>query len=139
MRHVGDVHPEPEVAVRQPFDGDRIVEVARVLAVDGDRLNAAEVGAPLDVAIGDGAAQPHRFGDRLGECVSGMPCLRMMISVSTPGASMSPSTSATRPMAPRVASASGQLDDHHLAWIRAALLAGGITRSISTRRSNGAT
>ena len=33
---VGDVDAEPVVAVRQLLDGDRVVEIARVLAVDGD-------------------------------------------------------------------------------------------------------
>ena len=37
VRDVGDVHAEPEVAVRQPIDGNGIVEIARVLAVDGHR------------------------------------------------------------------------------------------------------
>ena len=37
VRDVGDVHAEPEVAVRQLLDRDRIVEVARVLAVDRHR------------------------------------------------------------------------------------------------------
>ena len=92
------------MAVRQPLDRDRVVEVARVLAVDGDDRTAAEVGAAADV----GGARPRASRARAsatasGECASGMPCLRRMISVSTPGSSMSPSTSTTRPtaLAPR--------------------------------------
>ena len=65
VRHVGDVHAEPVVAVRQPLDGDRIVEVARVLAVDRDRRHLAEIGAPADVPLLDGAADPAGLFDGL--------------------------------------------------------------------------
>ena len=66
VRDVRDVHAEPEVAVRQPLDRDRIVEIARVLAVDRHRGHAAEVGAPADVLFRDGGSQPDRLGDRVG-------------------------------------------------------------------------
>ena len=50
VRDVGDVHAEPVVAVRQPLDRDRVVEVARVLAVDRHGRDVPEVGAAADVA-----------------------------------------------------------------------------------------
>ena len=66
VRHVRDVHAQPEVAVRQLLDCDRIVEVAGVLAVDRHRRDAAEIGPPADVALRDGRAEPDRFRDGLG-------------------------------------------------------------------------
>ncbi len=57
--------PEPVVAVRQPLDGDGVVEVAGVLAVDGDRHQRPEVGSAGEVALADLAAEPARFLDRL--------------------------------------------------------------------------
>ena len=36
MRHVGDVNAKPEMTVRQLFERDRVVEIARVLTVDRD-------------------------------------------------------------------------------------------------------
>ena len=68
VRDVGDVHAQPVVAVLQPLDRDRIVEVARVLAVDRDDRAIAEVGAAGDVLLLDGAADALRFGDRLRGC-----------------------------------------------------------------------
>ena len=44
MGHVGDVHAEPVVAVLEPVQRDRVVEVAGVLAVDGHRHLRAEIG-----------------------------------------------------------------------------------------------
>jgi hypothetical protein len=97
------VDAEPEVAVGQLLDRDRIVEVAAVLAVDGDRRRIAEIGAArMSFSATD---VPSRTASAIAsaEWVSEMPYLRMMISVSTPGALMSPSTSVTWPMAPRLA------------------------------------
>ena len=65
VRHVRDVDAQPVVPVRQLLDRDRVVEIARVLAVDRDGLPRAEVGAPLDVALADRAAEPSRLRDRL--------------------------------------------------------------------------
>ena len=65
VRHVGDVHAEQIVPVRQLLKRDRIVEVARVLAVDRHRLAMAEVSAPADVAWPDLAAETPRLRDRL--------------------------------------------------------------------------
>ena len=104
VRDIRDVHAQPEVAVRQLLDRDRVVEIARVLAIDGDRDDGCEsrfgheCRDPTPTRRGAPLRSPLRRSARR-ECRS----LRMMISVSTPGASMSPSTSATRPMAPRVA------------------------------------
>ena len=64
MRDVGNVHAEPVVAVRQPADGDGIVEVARVLAVDGHGGQIAKVGAAADIPLRDRAAEADRLGDR---------------------------------------------------------------------------
>ena len=36
MGHIGDVHLQFEVAVFEMADGDRIIEIARRFAVDGD-------------------------------------------------------------------------------------------------------
>ncbi len=49
VRHIRDVHAEPVVPVRQLLDRDRIVKVARVLAVDGDRRHVTEIRAAADV------------------------------------------------------------------------------------------
>ena len=65
MGDVGDVHAEPVVAVRQPLDRDRVVEIARVLAVDGDGRQRPEIGPAADVLLLDRAAQPRRLLDRL--------------------------------------------------------------------------
>ena len=46
---VGDVDAQPVVAVRQHLEADRVVEIARVLAVDGDRHGRTEIRAPDDV------------------------------------------------------------------------------------------
>ena len=62
MRDVGDVHAEPVVAVRQLLDADRVVEIARVLAVDGHRDGLTEIGAPVDV-LGAHRPEAERFLD----------------------------------------------------------------------------
>ncbi len=112
VRHVRDVHPEPEVPVRERLDRDRIVEVARVLAVDGDDVEAPEVGAPVQVVLAGvhGALAPPpepvsraRLGDRRLAVRVRQAVLADDDLVSTPGASRLPSTSTTRPIGPRVA------------------------------------
>jgi hypothetical protein len=60
MRHVGDVHAEPVMPIRQLLDADRIVEVARMLAIDGDRDRLPEIGAPVDV-LGADRSECERF------------------------------------------------------------------------------
>ena len=65
VRDVGDVHSQPHMAVLQPLDRDRVVEIPRVLAVDGDGLCAPEVGAPADVALVHGGADAPRLLDGL--------------------------------------------------------------------------
>ena len=47
VRHVGDVDAQPVVTVRQPLDRNRVVEIARVLAVDGDDDAISKISAPL--------------------------------------------------------------------------------------------
>ena len=61
MRDVGDVDLELEVAVRHAADGDRIVEVARGFAVDGDDGQRAEVAAMAQLAGGDHRVEVLRF------------------------------------------------------------------------------
>ena len=58
--HVRDMDTQPVVAVRQPLQRDRIVEIAGVLAVYRDREQFAEVGARPYVAL------VHLPADRLG-------------------------------------------------------------------------
>ena len=65
VRHVGDVHAEAEAAVLQPLQRDRVVEVARVLAVDRDGELRAEIGPAADVAISHLGAEPLRLVHRL--------------------------------------------------------------------------
>ena len=50
------------MAVRQALDGDGVVEVAGVLAVDGHRRDGAEVGAALDVLGLDHRSEAGRLG-----------------------------------------------------------------------------
>ena len=57
--------PEPVVAVLQPLERDRVVEVAGVLAVDGDRDVRPEIGPALQVPLLDRSAQSPRFLDRV--------------------------------------------------------------------------
>ncbi len=64
-RDVRDMHAEPEVPVRQPIDRDRVVEIARVFAVDGDRRPVAEVGPAPAVALAHAGAQPAGLGNRV--------------------------------------------------------------------------
>ena len=63
---VGDVHAEPVVAVGQLLDRDRVVEVAGVLAVDGDDLPAAEIAAAGDLARRHGMVAAAGLGDGVG-------------------------------------------------------------------------
>ena len=64
MRHVGDVDAKPEVPARQLVDRDGIVEVARVLTVDGNGRRVAEIGAAPNVAVGDRRPETDRLGNR---------------------------------------------------------------------------
>ena len=69
--HVGNVHAEPIVAVGQPLDRDRIIKVARVLAVDGHDRAVAEVGAAGHVLLAHGAADASGLGHRVGTVLVG--------------------------------------------------------------------
>ncbi len=64
VRHVGDVDAEPVIAVRQLLNRDRVVEIARVLAVDRNGPDLAEVRAPLEVLLRDRAAEALGLLDR---------------------------------------------------------------------------
>ena len=116
VRDVGDVHAEPVVAVRQPLDGDGVVEVARVLAVDRHRRDRLRKSVrPRMSRSLTAVPEPTRLLDGLSVRV-GMLNLRMMISVSTPGSLIGPSTSTTR--SHRTAARrrpARDLDDDHLA------------------------
>ena len=65
---------EPEAAVRLARGADRVVEVPRVLAVDGDEGDLPDVAAALLVALEDLVAPAadlalHRLGEHVGEPV----------------------------------------------------------------------
>ena len=49
MRHVRDRHPQPVGAAGRGFEADRVVEVARALAVDRDEGQVAQVLAVAQV------------------------------------------------------------------------------------------
>src|SRR5437763_235580 len=66
MRDVGDVDAQPIIAVRQLFDRDRIVEIARVLSVDRDRHETSEIGAVADIRLEYAGAETQRFANRSG-------------------------------------------------------------------------
>ena len=65
MGDVGNMDAEPEVAVRQPIEGDRVIEIAGMLAVDRDGRPRPEIGPTLEIALADLRAEPARLGDRL--------------------------------------------------------------------------
>ena len=58
--HVGDVDTHADIAVRHALDGQGIVEILRVIRVDGDRRNLAEVFAA------DAIGLLHRLAERVG-------------------------------------------------------------------------
>src|SRR5262245_13466964 len=53
------------MTVGHPLDGDCVVEVARMLAVNRYRRHGPKVSAPADVPILDGRTKPPSFFDRL--------------------------------------------------------------------------
>ena len=61
VRHVGDVDAEPVVAVRQRLERDRVVEIARMLAVDGDGRHVSKIGPAANVALGDRRGRGERL------------------------------------------------------------------------------
>ena len=63
VRHVGDVDPQPDMAVGQAFDRDRVVEIAGILAVDRDDDAIAKIGPALEIAFLDRRAEAARFLD----------------------------------------------------------------------------
>ncbi len=65
MGHVGDVHAEPVVAVLEPVQRDRVIEVAGVLAVDRHRYLGTEIGPVLEIALLDRRAEAAGFLDRV--------------------------------------------------------------------------
>ncbi len=61
VRDVGDRDPQARAAVRQPFDRDRVVEVARRLGIDRQEGDLAQVGAIG--ALGRQHLLRHALGD----------------------------------------------------------------------------
>ena len=59
MRDIGDRYNQPEAAA-VGFAPDRVVEIFRVFAIDGDQRQLTQIDAPRDVAIRD--LQRHRGG-----------------------------------------------------------------------------
>ena len=75
VRHVGDVHRQAVVPVRQPIDGHGIVEIAGVHPVDGHDGVPTEIGASGDVVrLHHGVAGPG-LGDGVGRVFVGNPVL----------------------------------------------------------------
>ena len=72
------------MAVRQLLDADRVVEIARVLAVDRHRDGLAEIGAARRCPSALTGPKLCASSMAASPCASGMPNFRMMISVSTP-------------------------------------------------------
>ena len=125
VRDVGDVHAQPEMAVRQLLDRDRVVEVARVLAVDGDGDDVAEVGAPADVALGYRSALLDGFGDGLGRVRVGNAVLADDdFGVDAGRIDVAEHVGHAADRAARGRRPARELDDDHLAGRRAAFLPG---------------
>ena len=61
VRDVGDRDPQPRTAVRQRFDRDGVVEVARRLGIDGRERHVAQVGAVGAVGLA------HLLRDPVGD------------------------------------------------------------------------
>jgi hypothetical protein len=75
VRDVGDVDAEPVVPIRQSVQGDRVVEVARVLAVDRDGHQIPEIGPAADIPLAHFPAQALRLRNRLLAVLVGNPVL----------------------------------------------------------------
>src|SRR4029453_4129479 len=71
--HVGNMYPEPVIAVRQLLERDGIVEIACVFAVDGDRDERTEVGPSFYISLADLAAQTFGFRYRRLAMLIGYP------------------------------------------------------------------
>ena len=116
VRHVRDVHAKPVMAVRQPLDRDRVVEVARVLAVDRHRRDRTEVGPSAEVSFLDRPAKARGLLDRLvgvrvGDAVLANDDLRVDAGLVDPAEHFDHASDrpARRRRPPR------DLDEHHLA------------------------
>jgi hypothetical protein len=64
VRHVRDVDAEPVMPVREPLERDRVVEITRVLAVDGHGHERTEIGPAAQVAFADLGPEPRGLLDR---------------------------------------------------------------------------
>jgi hypothetical protein len=78
MGDVGDVDENLEVAVGQDAVGERVVEVLRVVRVDGQGENLAEILAPGDLAGGMSAAMSAASCSTFSGNEVGRSCLRMI-------------------------------------------------------------
>ena len=124
VRHVGDVHAQPVAPVRQPLDRDRVVEVAGMLPVDRHRRPAAEIGASLEVALADRAAETARLGHG-GRAVLVHDAVLAQDDLDVHAGRVDRSEHLGHPShrPPRRGRPAGDLDHHHLARRRAARLA----------------
>ncbi len=124
MGHIRDVHSQPEVAVRQPLDRDRIVEVAGVFSVDGHGRDAPEIGASANVLVADGTAQAHRLGDRFTRVrVGNAPLADDDFGVDARLVDVAEHFGDPTDCAARGGRPPRELDDHHVARRCAAFLA----------------
>ena len=64
VRDVRDVDPERIVPVRQPIDGDGVVEVPGMFAIDRDCGHESKIGAAADVLVLDYRADASCLDDR---------------------------------------------------------------------------
>ncbi len=125
VRDIGDVYAEPVMAVGQLLDRDRIVEIASVLAVDGDGHQRAEVGAAADVALGDRGAELERLGNRLaGVRVRDAVFADDDLGVDARRVDVAEDIGDPPDRAARRGRPASEFERHHLARRRAALLSG---------------
>ena len=122
VRHAGDVDPEPEGAAGETLERDRVVEVARALAVDGHDHRAAQVLAARPIVrrrVGRAARRlaPRRLGDLLGNAVVAQHHQHV------DARRVRAAEHLDDPAARRAAAAAGGLDRHHDELVLEQLLA----------------
>jgi hypothetical protein len=125
VRDIRDVHAQPEVAVGQFLDRDRVVEIARVFPIDGDGDDVAKIGSATDVAIRYRPAEPHRFGHRfVGVRVGDTVLADDDLGVDARCVDVAQHLGDASDGAARGGRPARELGQHHLARRRAAFLAG---------------
>ena len=65
VRDIRDMHAQPVVSVRQLLNGDRIVEIAGVLAVNRDCRPISKIGPLVEIALLHRASQADGLGHSL--------------------------------------------------------------------------